>query len=248
MSLRESIGRLLGPGKPLVVWGLSQLILRWHGVDANFKVDVYSKQPSLSFGSNVVVSAGTEIGGGTIIVSEGVSIGQDSVLRGEVEIGRGTNFVKENRIVGDVSIGNYCAFASGASVQQQDHEISRASMQGKFYGRHGLPELSSTGDSVAIGNDVWLGLDATVVSGVAVEDGAVIGANALVSRDVEPFEIVGGNPAEHLGWRFPEPIREELLEQEWWEWSQDRIRRNEEFFSANLTKITVEEFRDLVVQ
>lgn len=67
-----------------------------------------------------------------------------------------------------------------------------------------------------VGNDVWIGTDVTVMSGVRIGDGAVVAANSVVTRDVEPFSIVGGNPARHIKYRFDEPARTKLLELAWW--------------------------------
>ena len=64
---------------------------------------------------------------------------------------------------------------------------------------------------VVIGNDVWIGREALILSGVTIGDGAVIGARAVVTRDIAPYSIVAGNPARHLKYRFPEDIVEALL-------------------------------------
>jgi len=61
------------------------------------------------------------------------------------------------------------------------------------------------------------------MSGVTIGVGAVIGTRAVVTKDVAPFEIVGGLPARHIGWRFDEPIREELLRLAWWEWPVEKV-------------------------
>ena len=81
----------------------------------------------------------------------------------------------------------------------------------------------SKGD-VEIGNDVWIGDDAMILSGVRIGDGAVIGAKALVTKDVQAYEIVGGVPAEHIRWRFGmmrEAVRVWRLE--WWNWPTEKI-------------------------
>jgi virginiamycin A acetyltransferase len=88
---------------------------------------------------------------------------------------------------------------------------------------------------VVVGNDVWVGERATVLSGVEIDDGAIIGAGSVVTRDVEPYAIVGGAPATRRGWRFEESIRQELLDLSWWEWSEEEIIRQREFFLTDLT-------------
>lgn len=74
----------------------------------------------------------------------------------------------------------------------------------------------SKGD-VVIGHDVWLGYGSTIMSGVTIGSGAVIAANSHVVKDIAPYEIVGGNPAKHIRYRFDEEIRELLLELRWWD-------------------------------
>ena len=69
-----------------------------------------------------------------------------------------------------------------------------------------------------IGNDVWIGSEAVIMPGITVGDGAVIGTRALVTRDVEPYAIVGGNPAKPIRKRFDDRQIALLLEMRWWEW------------------------------
>ena len=83
---------------------------------------------------------------------------------------------------------------------------------------------ASKGD-VVIGNDVWIAYRATILSGVTIGDGAVVAANSTVVRDVNPYEVVGGNPARHIKYRFSEEIREALLELQWWNLPVESIRR-----------------------
>lgn len=64
-----------------------------------------------------------------------------------------------------------------------------------------------------------------------------MGAGAVVIKDVQPYEMVGGVPAEHIGWRFPEHIRKQLMEIKWWDWDDEKIRRNRKFFASNLSKV-----------
>jgi acetyltransferase-like isoleucine patch superfamily enzyme len=76
---------------------------------------------------------------------------------------------------------------------------------------------------VSIGNDVLTGYESIISSGVSIGDGAVIGARAMVTRDVEPYSIVVGNPAKHVRYRFDEPTRKALLRIKWWDWSVEKV-------------------------
>jgi hypothetical protein len=74
------------------------------------------------------------------------------------------------------------------------------------------------------------------MSGVEVGPGAVVGAQSVVTHNVMPYEIVAGCPARHVGWRFPEDIRNHLMEIQWWTWTESKMKRNSWFFETNLIK------------
>lgn len=103
-----------------------------------------------------------------------------------------------------VGVGHF-DYAEGALTVQRDRVFSRG--------------------PVRIGSDVWIAYQAIVMSGVSIGHGAVVAARAVVSRDVEPYSIVGGNPARHIRYRFDEPTREALLRIAWWDWPQDKLAR-----------------------
>lgn len=85
---------------------------------------------------------------------------------------------------------------------------------------------------VTIGNDVLVSLNAVILSGVTVGDGAVIGAGAVVTRDVAPYEIVGGVPAKHIGWRFEETERQQIADTGWWNLDRDALENNLDYFKG----------------
>lgn len=76
---------------------------------------------------------------------------------------------------------------------------------------------------IVIGNDVWIGYEAVILSGVSIGDGAVIGCRAVVTRDVLPYTVVGGVPAKPIRKRFDEDTIAELLEIKWWDWPEEKI-------------------------
>ncbi|AVT77093.1 chloramphenicol acetyltransferase [Rhodopseudomonas palustris] len=129
-------------------------------------------------------------------------------------------------------IGSFCSIGSGAAfimAGNQGHRSDWISTFPFFW----MPEMPAfagaangfqpAGDTV-IGNDVWIGTEAIVMPGVRIGDGAVIGARAVVTNDVEPYAIVGGNPAKVIRKRFGDPDIARLLELRWWDWSDDQLR------------------------
>lgn len=88
------------------------------------------------------------------------------------------------------------------------------------------------GDTV-VGHDVWIGYGATIMPGVRIGNGAIVAARAVVTKDVEPFAIVGGNPSQLIRYRFDEVTRERLTRIAWWDWSPEKITRNVAAICAN---------------
>jgi acetyltransferase-like isoleucine patch superfamily enzyme len=78
---------------------------------------------------------------------------------------------------------------------------------------------------IVIGSDVLIAFEALITSGVTIGHGAIVAPRAVVVHDVQPYEIVGGNPAKHLKWRFDEPTREALLRIAWWDWPDEKVKR-----------------------
>ncbi len=92
-----------------------------------------------------------------------------------------------------------------------------SAMAGKSYPHKG---------DIIVGNDVWIGYNATIMAGVTIGDGAIIAANSTIVKDVVPYSIVGGNPAMEIKKRFSEDTISRLLELKWWDWDVERITRN----------------------
>lgn len=87
------------------------------------------------------------------------------------------------------------------------------------------PESGKNRDTI-VGNDVWFGTNSVIMPGVTIGDGAIIGAYAIVTKDVEPYTIVAGNPAKIVRKRFSDELTNRLLEIKWWNWDYNKITRN----------------------
>ena len=136
--------------------------------------------------------------------------------------------------IGDkLVIGKFCMIASGVTfiMNGANHLTSaitsypfaifgadwKNAMDGKAY--------PTKGDTI-IGNDVWIGYKAIIMPGVTIGDGAIIAANATVIKDVEPYTVVGGNPAKDIKKRFGKEQISKLLKIKWWDWDIERITEN----------------------
>ncbi|MCU7647060.1 type B chloramphenicol O-acetyltransferase [Pseudomonas piscis] len=134
--------------------------------------------------------------------------------------------------VDQLIVGSFCSIGSGAAFIMAGNQGHRNEWISTFpfYWMSEEPAFAGaqngyegTGDTV-IGNDVWIGSEAVIMPGIKVGDGAVIGTRALVTRDVEPYAIIGGNPAKTIRKRFDERTVQMLLEMKWWDWPIDQLQ------------------------
>lgn len=93
-------------------------------------------------------------------------------------------------------------------------------------------ESQNKGD-VIVGNDVWIGFESIIMPGVKIGDGAIIGAKSVVTKDVEPYTVVAGNPAKVIKKRFDDATIEKLQELKWWDWESEKIEKNKNIITSN---------------
>lgn len=136
--------------------------------------------------------------------------------------------------IGDkLIIGKFCMIASGVTfIMNGANHMTDALTSYPFaiFGNGWEKAMDNKsypikGD-INIGNDVWIGYNATIMSGVTIGDGAIIATNSTVTKDVEPYAIVGGNPAHEIRKRFPDETIVKLLETKWWDWEIEKITEN----------------------
>ena len=152
----------------------------------------------------------------------------ESVLNFEKNVKYHFDFIGDQLI-----IGKFCMIASGVQfIMNGGNHLSNAisaypfaifgddwvnAMEGKSY--------PTKGDTI-IGNDVWIGHNTTIMPGITIGDGAIIATNSTVTKNVEPYTIVGGNPAQEIRKRFSETTIDLLLEIQWWHWDIEKITKN----------------------
>ena len=134
-----------------------------------------------------------------------------------------------------LKIGKFCSIACGAKFLFTSGNHSMRSLANYtfpiFFDEWDLDVKNirdawdNKGDTV-IGNDVWIGYEAVIISGVTIGDGAIIGTRAVVTKDVPPYTIVGGVPAKPIRRRFDDAAIGKLEALRWWDWEEDKIKRN----------------------
>ena len=137
-----------------------------------------------------------------------------------------------------LKIGKFCSIACGAKFlfNSANHTVKSLTTYPFpiFFEEWGLDvrDITTAWDNkgdIVIGNDVWIGYEAVIMSGVTIGDGAIIGTRAVVTKDVPPYTIVGGVPAKQIRKRFSEETISELLKLKWWDWTFEKISQNIEF-------------------
>lgn len=135
-------------------------------------------------------------------------------------------------------IGKYCSIAAGVVIMLGgEHYYERVStypFNKKFLKNfdEAIKDRKTKG-GVTIGNDVWIGRNALILSGVKIGDGAVIGAAAVVTKDVPPYAIVAGNPAKIIRYRFDEATINAIIKLDWWNWPDEKVRININKLTSN---------------
>ena len=146
------------------------------------------------------------------------------------------NVLYQYPINGDsLRIGKFCSIACGAKFLFASANHTQTSVSTYpfpiFFEEWDLDigDVTSAWDhkgDIVIGNDVWIGYEAVIMAGVTIGDGAIIGARAVVTKDVPPYTIVGGVPAREIRRRFSDDVIARLQELKWWDWPAEQIQRN----------------------
>jgi chloramphenicol O-acetyltransferase type B len=148
----------------------------------------------------------------------------------QYEIGRATYGVPKlagGAMAAGLQIGAFCSIGPDVTIllggEHRSDWVTTFPFTRFWPAASGIPDAPHPKGDVVIGNDVWIGRSATIMSGVQVGDGAIVGACSLVTKDVEPYAIVGGNPARLIKMRFDADTVERLCAIRWWDWQDARI-------------------------
>lgn len=186
-------------------------------------------------------------------------IDKKTVLEGDNYIGRNSiilnttigrhSYVGSNCVFSNSTIGRFCSISSNVEIVTGKHPssvfvsthpafYSSTHSAGKTFVNKTIFEefaLTSNNKNVEIGNDVWIGRNVLIIGGVTIGDGAIVATGSVVTKDVEPYSIVGGVPAKEIRKRFDTEECEKLLKIKWWNWSDKEIQNKSPLFSNTKT-------------
>ena len=148
------------------------------------------------------------------------------------DIGRYTSIGRRTTIR-NAKIGSFCSISYNVSIGAASHPIERISGSAAFFKKKfGIVDYDENikRGTTYIGHSVWIGCNAVIMEGVKVGNGAVIGAGAIVTKDVKPYEIVVGVPAKHLKFRFNNECILAMEKMRWWEWDEIEIKNKLNYF------------------
>lgn len=155
----------------------------------------------------------------------------------KVKMGR-YSYVGSYTHITDTGIGSFCSIGGNCGIGGGMHPLDHAStspvfLQGRnILGKNFANIQYQPSEKVIIGNDVWIGECAYIMPGITIGDGAVIGAHAVVTRDVEPYTVVAGVPAREIRKRFDEETIKELTALKWWDWSDEMLTKYGALFDS----------------
>lgn len=178
------------------------------------KINNYNLSPKIILGKKTMIRSETEIGN--------ISLGDFSYISGP------RSYVEEAKI------GKYCSIARqvviGVSGHNYEWVTTSPIITSNKYGfiKNDVPEPQKS--IPIIENDVWIGMNAIIMRGVTIGNGAVVAAGSVVTSNIQPYSIVGGVPAKHLRFRFSEEQIQKLLEIKWWDWQESKIKENLDLF------------------
>lgn len=163
----------------------------------------------VKLGKQVIIRSGSEVG-------PNVTVGDYSYISGP------------RTYVEAATIGKFCSIARQTTIGVSGHDYTKVTTHplviDPFYGfvNARIPEQQKA--PPVIGHDVWIGMNCVIHRGVNIGHGAVIASDAVVTKDVAPYSIVGGNPARLIRYRFDPDVVDALLKIQWWDWSDSEIR------------------------
>jgi virginiamycin A acetyltransferase len=231
------------------IWKLGRIFRKFNArIDPSATISRSSLTGDISVGACSTISRSSLCG--TIAIGDHSAV-MHSQISGDIEIGRYTSFNGPGSDITarihKVRIGNFCSIARNCTIQEFNHITNRCTtyyIHRNLFNASGRQEYIWQGPEeediesrgpINIGNDVWIGAQSVILSGVTIGNGAVISANSTVTRDIPPYAIAAGSPAKVIKYRFDDDIIKSLEKLEWWLWDDETIRNNPGLFNGPLT-------------
>lgn len=160
------------------------------------------------------------------------------------------SYIGDYTVVINSEIGKFSSISWGITIGPEEHDYTRITNHSFLYSLKSFKltpykHYSPFEKECKIGNDVWIGCNSTILRGVTIGDGAVIGANSLINKDVPPYSIVVGSPGKIVKYRFSPEIIDALLDAKWWDLQLSVISENTELFAAEPTLEIIEKIKSL---
>lgn len=162
------------------------------------------------------------------------------------------SYLGSNSVIMHSDIGKFCSLSWGITIGPANHDYDYISSHDFLYNdfykikpEDEAPVYERFIKKTIIGNDVWIGTNSTVLNGLSIGDGAVIGANTILTKDVPPYAIVVGNPGKIVGYRFSEDIIQQLLDLKWWQLPKEIISDNFQLFKSKNIKELIQKLKIL---
>lgn len=184
-----------------------------------------------------------------VVMEPHAEFGRRNIVR-STEIGYGS-YTGQNTTIRCAQIGRYCCISSDVNIYGgSGHNYNHLSMYTNYwykrtFGISQLPDIPIK--RTILGNDVWVGTNAVILGGLTIGDGAVIGAGAVVTKDVEPYSIVVGNPAREIKKRFSDQIIASLLEIKWWDFPPDVLAKYVGLLNKEVNLDTVNNLKEIKI-
>lgn len=168
---------------------------------------------------------------GSLSLGEGCSVLSNSRFTGNVTIGKFSRVGRNFEAHGDVSIGRYCAIAQDCFFISTSHRTDLVALQVAFQSNI-FPNLElKRSDAIVVGDNVWLGKSVIVLPGVEIGNGAVVGAGSVVTKNVEAYSVVAGNPARFIRFRFNAEQIKRIDASNWTSLHPAELAKYSDFFS-----------------
>ena len=197
-----------------------------------------------SFKNRVRVTNGSNISYKIVQTTSHSNFLNGAVCYGNVQVNRFTSIngpsTKIVAKLNQINIGSFCSIASGVQIQEYYHKYNRVSsfFVSQYFFKGSLQEDTFSKGDIVIEDDVWIGANSVILSGVCIGRGSIIGAGSIVTKDIPRYSIVGGNPARVIKTRFSDDVIEALESLQWWNWDMQKIKKNKEFFNLNFENKT----------